>query len=265
MPEDDAEAGADLDAEVVQRADQQHAEDRPDGPPQVVGQAEVGGHRAAQDAAEQDADQRDDQRVGEVEAPAGQEAELGSQAARDVGVHAARGGQVLGELPDGQGGEQAADQRDDHAVDSAPPANSAPTVMENAAPAAGAIVVTDVKITSGSPTALRAQRFGRVIGDLFGSHFALDPCGDAADATAGLRGALRPLCAVGLLYGPLGRSIRTAAEQCQEPGGPRAWASGREQGSGGRRPRGRDPEQVGPGELDVRGDMALGRVRIAVL
>jgi hypothetical protein len=37
---------------------------------------------------------------------------------------------------------------------SAPPANSAPTVMEKAAPAAGAIVVTDVKITSGSPTAL---------------------------------------------------------------------------------------------------------------
>src|SRR5690348_16883613 len=39
-------------------------------------------------------------------------------------------------------------------ADSAPPANSAPTVIEKAAPAAGAIVVIDVKITSGSPTAL---------------------------------------------------------------------------------------------------------------
>lgn len=40
-------------------------------------------------------------------------------------------------------------------ADRAPPANSAPTVIENAAPAAGAIVVTDVNSTSGSPTALR--------------------------------------------------------------------------------------------------------------
>src|SRR5215475_3628697 len=40
-------------------------------------------------------------------------------------------------------------------ADSAPPANSSPTVIENAAPAAGAIVVIDVKITSGSPTASR--------------------------------------------------------------------------------------------------------------
>src|ERR1700691_3292429 len=35
----------------------------------------------------------------------------------------------------------------------APPANTAPTAMENAAAAAGAIVVTDAKITSGRPIA----------------------------------------------------------------------------------------------------------------
>ena len=38
---------------------------------------------------------------------------------------------------------------------SEPPANSAPTAIENAAAEAGAIVVTDVKTTSGRPIALR--------------------------------------------------------------------------------------------------------------
>src|ERR1700683_4515606 len=38
---------------------------------------------------------------------------------------------------------------------SEPPANSAPTAIENAAAEAGAVVVTDVKTTAGSPIALR--------------------------------------------------------------------------------------------------------------
>jgi hypothetical protein len=85
-----------------------------DHPPGVVAPAELGlqgaGHHVAQDQEQQRRDQRLDKGV----APADQESDGRVQAAGGVGVEAAGRRQLLGELPDGDGHQQAADQREHH-------------------------------------------------------------------------------------------------------------------------------------------------------
>src|SRR6185312_1831334 len=97
---------------------------------------------------------------------------------------------------------------------SEPPANSAPTVMENAAPAAGAIVVIDVKMTSGRPTALRRRPSDwRSVSSAVISHSPLTVTRPTRPPV--LRGGKPAGCVVlagcalvGLFYGPLGREHR---------------------------------------------------------
>src|SRR5216683_164104 len=156
-------------------------------------------------------------------------------------------------------------------ADSAPPANNAPTVIEKAAPAAGAIVVIDVKITSGSPTASRrSPSAGRSV-----SCSAVIPHPPLTVTRPTRPTVLRraqPCLAQwpaaeygsGLLCGPLGRSIGLPITRCQDHAASRFPAEA---------PRrlllrpagGRDPDQVGPGNLNVRGHVTLCRLRIPAL
>src|SRR5215471_10094654 len=130
-------------------------------------------------------------------------------------------------------------------ADRAPPANSAPTVIEKAAPAAGAIVVTDVKITSGSPTASRRSP----------SAWRSVSCSAVISAPAlpRSRSTLRT-------FGP---EHKERDHRCQDRDG--HWIAVTALAALAERSGGGDPDQVGAGQLDVRGDVPLGRVGIAAL
>ncbi len=178
----------------------------------------MGGNRAPEDAAEQDAHERYHKRVGEVEPPAGQEAELGPEAAGDVGVHAARRRQVPGQLPDGQRRAQAACQGDHHPGRQRPAREQRADGDREGRARGGRHRGDRREDHVGQPDGVAAESLGRAFSDLFGSHTAPSPYGGAADATAGLRRAQPPPCpvvsrgvGVGLLCRPLGRSIGLAS------------------------------------------------------
>jgi hypothetical protein len=85
-----------------------------DHPPGVVAPAELRLEGAGDDVTEDQEQQRRHQRLDKGVAPADQEPDGRVQPAGGVGVEAAGRGELLGELPDGDGDQQAADQREQH-------------------------------------------------------------------------------------------------------------------------------------------------------
>ncbi len=96
--QDDPGPGAERDAAVQQPPGQQAAGDGQDGPHLGELDAQVGRDEDRAEEPEAAEQERGDQGLGQGECPAHQPAEEGSQPAADVGVHAARRGQVAGQL-----------------------------------------------------------------------------------------------------------------------------------------------------------------------